>query len=41
MAGLTAKRERFVEEFLLDLNAKQAAIRSADAHYNRAVGRLL
>ena len=28
MAGLTAKQQRFVEEYLIDLNATQAAIRS-------------
>jgi phage terminase small subunit len=28
MAGLTAKQQRFVEEYLIDLNATQAAIRA-------------
>ena len=28
MAGLTAKQQRFVEEYLVDLNATQAAIRA-------------
>lgn len=37
MAGLTAKQERFVEEFLLDLNAKQAAIRAGYAHNSAEV----
>lgn len=37
MAGLTLKQERFVEEFLLDLNAKQAAIRAGYAHSSSEV----
>ena len=28
MTGLTAKQERFVEEYLIDLNATQAAIKA-------------
>jgi len=37
MAGLTGKQERFIAEFLIDLNATQAAIRagySADTAYS-------
>lgn len=36
MAGLTAKQQRFVEEYLTDLNATQAAIRAGYSVKNAA-----
>ena len=39
--GLTAKQARFVEEYLIDLNATQAAIRAGYAHPTTQGPRLL
>ncbi len=37
MAKLTAKQKRFIEEYLIDLNATQAAIRAIKAGANVGV----